>query len=166
MKQSSRSKFRQRLDHLFGMPLSNPNAPIATLTSLESNWAKYLCVLASGYLEQSIKEILIDYATRSAQPQIVRYIDKSWSNSKNMKWNIIVKVLDQCSVDWGKNMKIWFDADESRKSHINSLVSWRNDIAHGNDANTTGVTMYSVGEGWKTAKKTIQKVEEIVGVNS
>ena len=163
MAQNNRSKYRQRLDHLFSvMPQSNTTDPGSELELL-SNWAKYLCVLTSGYLEQSIKEIVLDYASIKSQQEVIRYIDKSWPNSRNMRWDVIVSTLDKLDSTWSKEMNEWFEDENARKSHVNSIVIWRNDIAHGKDANTSGVTISSVKDRYKTIKDVVSKVETIIG---
>lgn len=162
MKQNSRSKFEHRLNNLFETEISGSDDSISGDLSLQSDWAKYLCVLVSGYLEQGIKEIMIEYASKCASPNISRYIDRSWPNSKNMKFEAIKDILEKCDENWSIKFEEWIKENDTRKDHLNSLVKWRNEISHGNDTNTNGVTRNTVKERWETAKKIVKKVEEIV----
>jgi len=165
MSQTSRSKYRQRLDGMFKtIPESMHENDVAT-SYLQSVWAKYLCVLSSGYLEQSMREIVTEYCNaRSADLNVSRYVDKTWPESRNMKWGNIKTILENLNGDWGIEIEEWFQEQQNRKSDVNDIIAWRNDIAHGKDANTTGVTVTSVRDKYKTLKETIDKIETIVGV--
>jgi hypothetical protein len=58
---------------------------------LKSEWAKYLCVLVSGYLEVSIREIHVEYARRRADENVTNYVSKTLDGS----WNLLVCLISK-----------------------------------------------------------------------
>ncbi len=132
-------------------------------SSIESQaqWAKYVCVLVSGYMEQAIKEILLSYSSQKSAPSVTRYIEKTWPSSKNMNAGAIEDTLTKFDPAWGESFKEWLDSSSERKPTINNIVTWRNNIAHGNESNTTGVTMTSVKNGFKCAYKLVEFIESL-----
>ncbi len=84
---------------------------------------------------------------------------ETWPGAKNMKWTVIRDIFNNFDKAWGKAVEEWFDEEEFRKGHVNSLVNWRNDIAHGNESRTGSVTIVSVGERFKTVNKLLDYLE-------
>lgn len=44
---------------------------------LQSHWGRYLCVLASGFIENAISEIYMDVVQKGASPHVARYANKT-----------------------------------------------------------------------------------------
>jgi hypothetical protein len=151
----SHDKYKTRIDNL----LKTYKADTDSSPESQSHKAKYLAVLVSGYLEQAIKEVLLAYASIWAQPQILRYIEKSWPRSMNMNTQNINSILIQFNETWATNFDDWLDEAENRKGDINSLVNWRNSIAHGTESNTNNVTFSSVEEKFSTVKSFVAFLE-------
>lgn len=127
----------------------------------QAQWAKYACVLVSGFIEQAMKEILLSYSSTKSAPAVHRYIEKTWPSSKNMNAGAIAEILGKFDQSWEKRFLEWLDESIERKAIINNIVAWRNNIAHGNESNTTGVTMSSVKNGFSCACKLIDFVENL-----
>ena len=121
--------------------------------------AKYLAVLISGYLEQAIKELLLHYASEGAKPQLSKYIEETWPISKNMNTSNINDLLGNFSSKWSEDFLYWLEQDENRKGDINSIVRWRNSIAHGQESNTTGVTLVSVRNAFSTINDLVSWID-------
>lgn len=128
----------------------------------QSIGAKYLAVLVSGYLEQAIKEILFQYTATVNQTQVIRYIEKSWPRSRNMRVDVIRDILKQFDESWSEDFSDWISEVDGRKHNINSIIRWRNDIAHGQEANTTGVTLNSVRIAFSTITELVRFIEQRV----
>ncbi|MBP3140631.1 HEPN domain-containing protein [Aliivibrio fischeri] len=137
-------KYKSRITHLFNLYAQDSN------TETQADNAKYLAVLVSGYLEQAVKELLLRYVSQGARPQISRYIEETWPISRNMNTSNINDILGQFNVAWSVDFLSWLEEDDKRKSNINSIVRWRNGIAHGQESNTTGVTLVSVRNAFST----------------
>jgi len=115
--------------------------------------------LVSGYLEQAIKELFLEYVQVGSRAQISKYIIGTWPISRNMSTENIKDIFNQFSLQWGEAFAKWLEEEESRKADINSLVSWRNSIAHGQESNTTGVTLVSVKNKFITIKSLVDFLE-------
>lgn len=149
-------KYKSRIIHLFQLYAENSN------TETQADNAKYLAVLVSGYLEQSVKELMLNYASQGVRPQISKYIEETWPISRNMNANNIKTILDQFNSVWSEDFDTWLNGDVNRKSHINSIVQWRNSIAHGQESNTTGVTLVSVRNAFLTINELIAFIQNKV----
>ncbi len=64
-------KHKQRLDSLFGKAASLPKEP-----ELLANWAKYLCVLVSGFIEESVRTLMLKYVQSRATLEIQDFVGK------------------------------------------------------------------------------------------
>lgn len=160
---SHRISYRSKLNNLFKSEITaSTEGQIAEIT-IQSNWAKYLCILTSGYLEQSVKEIIFEYISKhSKSEELIKYAENSWQKSRNFSYDKLLHTMGLFNNEWEANLALWFELDDKRKSDINSLVKWRNDIAHGNEANTTGITINSAKSKYDTVVSLVDKIESIV----
>lgn len=159
-----REVYKRRIDSLLKNP---PSTKIDSPGSMEldSHWAKYACVLVSGYMEKSVKELLLSYSQLKSESKVSHYLDKSWPNSMNMNSNNIIAIVGKFDKKWEAEIADWLgdgDGIDSNASIINSIVKTRNNIAHGSEKITTGVTINSVTKQFKIAKGLISKIEEII----
>lgn len=111
-------------------------APAST-TDIESqsDFAKYFCVLVSGFLENALVALLLEFAEKRSAPEIAFYIERQldfWTNPTSDK---IVQLLGSFSPDWRTAAEIHL-VDE-RKAALNSLVALRHKIAHGESVGTS-----------------------------
>jgi hypothetical protein len=128
----------------------------------QSHWAKYLCILISGYLEQSVKEVLFEFGTSQKSPKLSNYIETSWPKSRNMNIDVIREILGKFDANWQSGFSTWLGSDDSLKRNMEALMRSRNDIAHGKEANTTNVTLTSSKERMLVAFQLIDFVEGLV----
>lgn len=153
----SHDKYKTRIVTLLKTYVEEDSSPES-----QSHNAKYLAVLVSGYLEQAIKELLLDYASKRAEPQVSRYLEKSWPRSKNMNAENIGSILHRFNTTWSEQFTNWLSEKENRKGDINSIVDWRNSIAHGQEAKTNGVTLVSVRTKFVTVRDLVSLVDDMV----
>jgi len=158
---NTHDKYRSRLDNLLKSYVEK-DKDVDTDPESQAHVAKYLAILVSGYLEQAIKELLFDYVQQGARPQVTSYVKKTWPSSKNMKTDNIKSILQQFNSTWAEEFADWLIQEENRKGDINTIVEWRNRIAHGQESNTNGVTLYSVGAKFATARNLVSLIESMV----
>lgn len=151
---TARSRYRARLNELARKTPEDPEE--------QAHWAKYLSVLISGYLEQSIKEVLFEYTASYEALRLGHYIEASWPESRNMKTSNINIILEHFDHSWGVSFIAWLLENDQYKAEINSLISSRNDIAHGKEANTTNVTLRSTRNRLLIAFDLIDFLESLV----
>ena len=73
-------RFEQRLDDLFAKIEDVPDL------ELKSHWARYLCILVSGYLETSVRAIYGEYSKNRANDNVANYVIADLNVSKALKW--------------------------------------------------------------------------------
>lgn len=124
---------------------------------IKSHYSRYLCVLTSGYLEESIKIIIRIYISSRTHPTISNYVNSSTSKLTNLKTEKIGKFLNSFNSEWKEKFETMLTDEE--KDSVNSVVSNRHLIAHGQNV---GVSFVSVNEWYKNIKKAVEKVSTIV----
>ncbi len=96
---SPRHTYRARLE---GLAQKTPPEP-----EEQADWAKYLSVLVSGYLEQALKEILLEFADQHDANRLQNYIEATWPESRNMKTANIKDILNSFDHSWGTGFDQW-----------------------------------------------------------
>jgi hypothetical protein len=113
-------------------------------------------------------------------PNVSKYIKDSWPTSRNMTVQNIENVLKNFNDEWATMFSDWLvtsnagnNCDQGtikrrgtkrtdRKSDVNTIVKWRNYIAHGQESKTTNVTLVSVKEKFSTIKELVAFIEGLV----
>lgn len=149
-----RHTYRARLEELAQKTPGEPED--------QADWAKYLSVLVSGYLEQALKEILLEFAGRHEANRLQQYIAGTWPESRNMKTANIKEILNHFDQSWAARFDEWIATGDQYKSEINSLIASRNDIAHGKEANTTNVTLRSTRNRLRIALELVEFLEALI----
>ena len=148
---------KQRLENLF-KEISN-----ITDMRMQGEWARYLCVLSSGYLENSFRIIINEYIERNSSTNVQKYCDPIVSNLTNFKHSKIVKTLELFDLGWASSFSTEIEAKskipEEIKDSIDSLVQNRHEIAHGKNV---GIGYLSVQKYFEKAHIVIEIIDKIV----
>jgi hypothetical protein len=81
---------QQRLDNVFLLIDQLPHND-----EILSHWAKYLCVLTSGFLESSLRLILQHYSSNHADESISRFISSRLKGLTNLNEKKIGQLLGE-----------------------------------------------------------------------
>jgi hypothetical protein len=100
-----------------------------------AHWAKYICILTSGLIEESVKNLIFDYVENKSTPQLSRYINDSIKRIANLNTEKIEKLLNSFNENWAIEFKT--NLSESQKTAFDSIVALRNQIAHGKNVGVT-----------------------------
>lgn len=148
---------KQRIDNLFRevSTISDPK--------MQGEWAKYLCVLSSGYLESSIRILLTDFISNRSSKEIQRFNEPLIGSLTNCKHGKIMKTLEQFDVNWANTFSSKIEekstiTDEIKDS-IDSLVQNRHDIAHGK---SIGIGYVAVKRYYEKANIAVEIIDEII----
>ena len=96
---------------------------------LLSHWAKYLCVLVCGLLENSVELCLVDYFQKRGDENINNFVSTKLRSFQNPKMGKIVELFGSFSKTWEEDLK---ERSDGRISDaVNSVVANRHLIAHG-----------------------------------
>lgn len=139
------TRYKHRLDALFSRV-----STISQDLELQAHWARYLCVLTSGFLEESVRILLSEYVQKKANATVSRYVTAQLSGFQNPKAGKILELLRGFDPVWAESVE-QFMGDE-RKDAVDSIVNNRHQIAHGQ----------SVGISYVTIKKYYEKAAEVV----
>lgn len=159
-----RVAYKARLKNLLDNPPSSQiDGPEGI--QLDGHFAKYACVLVSGYLEASVKEVLYNYALIKSEGRIGFYVGKTWPNSMNMNSKNILEMLGKFDEKWEVEIQEWMDTGAPKHSGvIDGIVKNRNNIAHGSEAKTTGVSITSVRSQFEIASSLVAKLETMISI--
>lgn len=124
------SRLRKRLDSTFArMPLPSTDVEV------QADYAKYLCVLVSGFFENAIVALTLDFVGQRSSSEVSAFAEHQLRNWTNPNTEKVCTLLGSFSPDWRKQATD-FLVDE-RKESINSLVALRHKIAHGESVGTS-----------------------------
>ncbi len=124
---------KQRLDSLFGEP---DNWPV-DMEEAKAHWARYLCVLTSGFIENTVTLVLSEYARSTSHPNVRRFV--SWYLRKrfsNPKAGPILDLVGTFSSEWRDSLQEV--VPEEVWAAVDSVVLTRHAIAHGG---STGISL-------------------------
>lgn len=146
------TRLRQRLDDAFErIDGIDPRA-----SQLQSDFARYLCVLVSGYVEKAVAHLLQEHARRNGSPSLQSFVEShtiKWSNATSGK---IEDLLGSFNEEWRRDIKEYLVPE--RRAAINSIVGERNQIAHGG---TSGITYHRIREYYEHARNVVEQVQRI-----
>jgi hypothetical protein len=148
---------RQRIDHLF------KKGAFFTEPEIQSEWSKYLCILVSGFIEESLRVLLEKYCENKASPNIQKFITKQIGNITNCKTDRIRQILGEFSLNWESKFtnKIREESkiDGEIKNAIDSVIINRHKIAHGK---SIGMSYSNISDYYNHVEKAVEILEEII----
>lgn len=102
-----------------------------TMTDLElqSEIAKYICILSSGFIEASCRSIVRKYATPRCDLTTLSFITGRVGQYRNPNMENILQLIG--SFDGSRRKDIEDNLNERLKEAVNSIIANRNLIAHG-----------------------------------
>jgi hypothetical protein len=127
---------RDRLKSVFSLVKSES-------LSAESNahFARYLCILVSGYAEQSIKALIAEYVEVRSAPTVRRHVNYQMRTLRNIDTDKLKQLVDSFDPEW------WTYISASCSEELDALTSvasTRNSVSHGGDS---GITLNTI-EGY------------------
>jgi HEPN superfamily RiboL-PSP-like protein len=125
---------------------------------MQADFAKYFCILVSGFLENALIALVLDVAQRKSAPEVALFVERQldwWTNPNTEK---ISKLLGDFNPAWRTSIESYL-ADE-RKAAVNSLVALRHRIAHGE---SVGTSLAQVKAYYKTVNDVVDEVANLIG---
>lgn len=145
-------RLRSRLDATFSRA-PDPNAD----PEFQADFAKYLCVLVSGYLESALCALLLGFAQTRSSGDVASFVERQlgpWTNPKAEK---IIDLFGSFNQDWRNNLTAYLV--DQRKDSVNSLVALRHKIAHGE---SVGTSLSQIRSHYRIANEVIDHVADLV----
>jgi len=125
-------------------------------TELQSHWAKYICIICSGLLENALEEIYTNYSSKQVSKPIANFISSKLSKIRNPKSSVFLETAAAFNPVWRDELKTFME-QEGRGDAIDSIISNRHLIAHGSDKNSR----VTVGQVKDWLEKSIEVLEFI-----
>ncbi len=150
-------RYKQRLDNLFERldKLFSKDSDFSGEIELQSHWARYLCILVSGFLETSVQAIYSQYAREKATPYVANYVTRKLKRFTNPKMEDILTLSGMFSKEWRDHLE---NATEGElKAAVDSIVANRNQIAHGVDV---GISFVTIRGYYQSAVKVVDVIEK------
>lgn len=119
----------------------------------KAHLSRYLCVRTSGYLESVIRHLIVNFCDGTSPQQIENYLTKKTKYITNLEYKKIVSLLGEFSSEWQSEFESRIT--EEQRSSLNSVVSNRNNIAHGNSDSITYRSMKVYYADIKEVTKTL-----------
>lgn len=141
---------QKKLDNLFALASSLPADP-----EIRSHWAKYLCVLVSGFLETAVAAIYVDFAQRKSHRHIVNYVSSEIEFFTNPNMSKIVELAGEFNPEWASELEETTGGEI--KEAIDSVRSNRNQIAHGE---YSGITIGTITRFYAQVTKLVIMIDK------
>ncbi|WP_298928198.1 HEPN domain-containing protein [uncultured Ramlibacter sp.] len=126
---------------------------------LRADFARYLCVLVSGYLDQTIREITGEFVRQRAQPLIADLVVKLTDRTTNLTAAKLRTYLLQIDRTWeGAIDALLVDR---AKDALDSVIALRHRIAHGQSADVTIARMLGY---YVEIKKLLLAIRAVMGL--
>ncbi|WP_443114468.1 HEPN domain-containing protein [Herbaspirillum seropedicae] len=111
--------------------------PTTKALEMQGHWARYICVLTSGYVENAVRDIYGRYIKKNSySEQVVRYATSQLEGVQNPRPERLVSIAKAFNTGWGRDLEQYL-GDNFRGEAINSIMSNRHLIAHGRSSNIT-----------------------------
>ncbi len=147
-------RYKQRLDNLF-----KQISAFSGNTELQSQWARYLCVLVSGFLETAIRAIYGEFARKTASPYVANYVKYELNSFQNPKMGKILELTRAFNPQWADELEA---ATEGKlKAAVDSVVANRNQIAHGENV---GITYRRIKDYYEDIVEVVNIIEKTCGL--
>lgn len=107
----------------------------------------------------ALKSRISDYSERKTPKEIKRFLTQKFKDITNLKAKKICEILDTFSNDWKNLLEKELSENSQLKSSLDSLITLRNDIAHGQNcvASVSNVKQY-----FNDAKKVVDLFDTII----
>ena len=122
---------------------------------LQAHWAKYLCVLVSGVLENALVELYRDFSSKAASEPVANFAGSRLAKIQNPNADRFVQTARSFKISWGDDLALFLES-EGRKDAIDSVMNNRHQIAHGK---SSGITVARVGNYLDKAEEVLNFIE-------
>jgi hypothetical protein len=142
---------KQKIDYIFAKVES-----VSIDDEMMSYLVKYLCVVVSGFIETSVREIYSDYAQNKAHKYVANYVATKLKRFSSPKIKNILGLAACFSQNWRDELEKAVNEKDIRFA-IDGLVDDRHHIAHGEDV---GVTFGHIREYYAKAIDLVKLIEQ------
>ena len=143
---------RQKLDHLFELATDLSRDPGCKQEAV-ARLSEYLCIRVSGFVETSVRGILLDYVATHSSGQVLDYVDEELARWYNFKESRICELVGCFSERWGAELHTRLV--DPMKSSLDAIVEIRNNLAHGQQF---GVSLATAKDHYGNILKALREI--------
>lgn len=144
-------RYKQRLDNLF-----KQISAFSGNIELQAQWARYLCVLVSGFLEISIRSIYGEFARKMASPYVANFVKCELGSFQNPKMGKILELTRAFNPQWANQLEAATGGE--LEAAVDSVVANKNQIAHGRDV---GITYVRIKNYYEDVVEVVDLIEKM-----
>lgn len=126
---------------------------------VQSDLARYACVLVAGYVEQSTKSILGEFVRVRASAEVHRYAERRLARVRNPNANDLMTLAGDFDPEWRTSLQAVLG--DERKAALDSVIANRNGIAHGR---SVGIGLVQIGAYHQHVKAVMRELALLTGV--
>lgn len=141
-----------RIDDVFDRAVRFEGEP-----DTQADYARYLCVLVTGFLEQSVVRVVLDYVNALGDPSLSRYVAETLRRPGSMQAQEILRLVGSFNEDW--RTQLGQKLTTRHREAIGSVYASRHKIAHGEDVD---LAYRQVRGDYDLVLEAIQFLEETV----
>jgi len=141
---------QQRLDVLFERVKGLGNDEV------KAHLAKYLCVLVSAFLENSMRIVVLKYVGTRSNDNVLNFVNRQLRHVTNLNEEKLKQLLGAFSGDW----RIVFETDisDEQKAALDSIANLKNHVAHGKP---TTISFGRVNNYYQNIRKVVEIAQRI-----
>lgn len=124
---------------------------------LQASLARYVCVLASSYLEAAFRELVLSYTRTRASDPVRAYVDSTLVAFRDPNMEKILHLVGRFDPDYRRSLET--QAAGRPKDSVDSIAANRNNIAHGR---RSGISLGQVRGYYDDARTVVLKARAIM----
>jgi hypothetical protein len=124
---------RSRLDGAFARVVDIDENAI----EVRADFARYLCVLVSGFLERALTELLSEHIRKQSSARVQRFTRWHLERFQNPSRGRIIELAGRFDPAWERDLDAFIV--EQRAAAVGSIVGERNRISHGENSSISFV---------------------------
>jgi hypothetical protein len=140
--------------------ISRTSTACASDLELQAHWAKHMCVLSAGLVENAVELIYGEFATKKSSQPVANYARSVLSRIQNPKTERFIELSRSFKAEWGNDLEAFVN-DDGRKEAIDSIMANRHLIVHGR---SSGISMARVKDYLAKAVTVLEFIELQLGV--
>lgn len=141
---------QDKLDYLFSQ------ISLIEDDELKAHWAKYLCIMVSCFIENTLRTLISEYSVNRANRNIANFVRFKIQNITNLNEERISQVLAAFNSDWHHDFKNGISNEQ--KDAFDTIIANRHLISHGR---AVGITYIRVSEYFRHIKPAIQLIDNL-----
>ncbi len=147
------SRLRSRLKAVFGRARGLGDIDSEIL----SDYSRYLCVLVSGFVETAIAELAIEHCRVRSSPTVYKYVFTQLQRTQNLNATKLLQLVNSFDKKMHDDLSLFIEGP--RKAALDSVLSLRNAIAHGE---SVSLSMARITDYFERIDEIVVQVEKLL----